>query len=233
MEYKERIQIFTLIPKIMGEVGAIGKTRDNKDQGYKFRGVDEFLNELHPIMAKHGVFDVTEVLERQSEDRVSRSGSTMIRVSMRVRHRFFAPDASYVDVVTWGEGIDSSDKATNKAMTASAKYALIYLFMVPTRDMDDGDAVTPEAGAKQTEQPVPVSAITPKQAGLLHSRFRESLPEENRQSADDILHDWLETNGILDEHGKPTALAIRKADFERVGREAIAYAKSLTAEVKQ
>jgi hypothetical protein len=64
---------------------------------------------------------------------------------MTVRFRFMASDGSYVDVVTIGEGADSGDKASNKAMTAAQKYALTLTFTVPFEDQEDGDRTSPEA----------------------------------------------------------------------------------------
>ena len=43
--------------------------------------------------------------------------------------------------------MDSGDKATNKAMAAAFKYALFQTFCIPTEEMKDADAETPEASA--------------------------------------------------------------------------------------
>lgn len=242
-------QIFQLIPKVMEAIGAIGKDRKNDAQGYKFRGIEDFYNAAHPALVKHGVFCCPQVLECESQDRVNpTNGKSSIRVTMKVLHKFYGPDGSSVDVVTCGEGVDSSDKATNKAMSAAMKYALIELFSVPTQDVEDADRHDPEVGARPTavartvedipiqpkggdqrELPPAEDRITADQARKLHMRFRESLPTDMQPKADTILYDWLGQRLYVDEAGNPSALAIRKEDFASIGKAAVQFAKELAA----
>jgi len=138
-------KIFELIPKIMEEIGAIGKTQTNAFQKYKFRGIDDVLNRIHPVFAKHGVFVCPNVLnaehrEVESKDKIS------FHATLRVAFRFYACDGSFIEAVTEGEGLDSSDKASNKAMSAALKYAVIQTFFVPTDDIEDSDRDSPQAG---------------------------------------------------------------------------------------
>src|SRR5690606_11320769 len=58
------------------------------------------------------------------------------------------------------EGLDSGDKATNKALSAALKYALIQTFSIPTEDMAEGDAESPEKGVSIRSQ---VSASSSKE----------------------------------------------------------------------
>lgn len=239
--------IYELIPKVMAEIGAVGKDRKNEQQGYKFRGIEDFYNAAHPALVKHGVFCCPQVMQCESQDRINpTNGKASIRVTLKVSHKFYGPDGSFVDVVTCGEGIDSSDKATNKAMSAAMKYALIELFSVPTQDVEDADRDDPQAGAKPVNvkrieediplQPTngkervtadPASLITQDQAKKLHMRFRDSLREELKSNADALLHDWLGVKLYLDAHGNPSALAISQAEFANVGKSAVAHAKEL------
>lgn len=241
-------QIYQLIPKVMHEIGAVGKDRKNEQQGYKFRGIEDFYNAAHPALVKHGVFCCPQVLECDSQDRVNpTNGKASIRVTMKVSHKFYGPDGSFVEVITCGEGIDSSDKATNKAMSAAMKYALIELFSVPTQDVEDADRNDPEVGARpmnvaRIEEDIPISKngdkrelppaedrITQDQAKKLHMRFRESLPADMQPKADVLLYDWLGQKFYVDESGNPSALAIRKDEFANVGKAAVAFAKELAA----
>lgn len=249
-------QIYELIPRVMQEIGAVGKDRKNEQQGYKFRGIEDFYNAAHPALVKHGVFCCPQVLECESQDRLTtnKSGEQKfsIRVTMKVSHKFYGPDGSFVDVVTCGEGIDSSDKATNKAMSAAMKYALIELFSVPTQDVEDADRHDPEVGARplkvprieqdipigkkangngngseHTIMPDPADLITSEQAKKLHMRFRDSLREDLKPKADMLLYDWLGKKLYLDSTGNPSASAILASEFANVGKEAVAFAKEL------
>jgi hypothetical protein len=44
-----------------------------------------------------------------------------------------------IEVAGYGQGVDSQDKSAGKATTYALKYALLYLFMVPTGSIDDAD----------------------------------------------------------------------------------------------
>jgi hypothetical protein len=64
-----------------------------------------------------------------------------------MEYDFFAEDGSKVTVGPIpAEGLDSGDKATNKALSAALKYALIQTFSVPTEDMAEADLDSPEIG---------------------------------------------------------------------------------------
>lgn len=137
-------KIFTLIPKIMAEVGAIEKTRTNHQQGYAFRGIDDVYSALQLLLAKHGVFYTPKVINQVREERESVNKKLLIYTVLTVEFRFFADDGSSIEVVTVGEAMDSGDKSANKAMSAALKYAVIMLFCIPTREDNDTENQSPE-----------------------------------------------------------------------------------------
>lgn len=123
----------------------ISKERNNAQQGYKFRGIDDCLNALAPLMAKHGLVILPECLERTVTERESRNGGMLFYVVVRVKYTFFSTeDGSAVPAYVFGEAMDSADKATNKAMSAAYKYAVIQTFCIPTEGDNDADATTHE-----------------------------------------------------------------------------------------
>lgn len=123
----------------------ISKERNNAQQGYKFRGIDDCLNALAPLMAKHGLVVMPECLERTVTERESRNGGMLFYVVVRVKYTFFSTeDGSAVPAYVFGEAMDSADKATNKAMSAAYKYAVIQTFCIPTEGDNDADATTHE-----------------------------------------------------------------------------------------
>lgn len=143
--------IYKKMSDVMKEIGFIGKNQKNQAQGFKFRGIDDFVNALYPALTKHGVFmtpratsytqDLKDVLRGSGKPGVDK------HVSIMMEYDFFAEDGSKVTVgPVPAEGLDSGDKATNKALSAALKYALIQTFSVPTQDMAEGDLETPEIG---------------------------------------------------------------------------------------
>lgn len=136
----EKPLIFDAINKVMQEVGAIGKDSKNQQQGFKYRGIDAVMNALNPVMVKYGVFMVPTVLEQTREERTTGKGGLLIYSILKVRFRFYTKDGSYVETTVIGEGMDSGDKASNKAMSVALKYAAFQVFMIPTEElMDDPD----------------------------------------------------------------------------------------------
>lgn len=142
-------KIYTLIPKIMGDIGAIGKDQKNKMQNYKFRGIDDIYNAVQPSLITHGVFVVPEVLETTTKDRLSTKGGTLIYVMHKVRYTFYADDGSYFEAIVSGEAMDSGDKASNKAMSAAMKYALLQVFCIPTEGDNDTENNSPEVDGQK------------------------------------------------------------------------------------
>ena len=145
-------QIYSLIGEAMRKVGAIGKdstaTNGNGKQMYKFRGIDAVYNALNPVMADLGLFIVPEVLEQTREERKTVSGATLIYSILKVKFSMYAPDGSHVDGVVTGEGMDSGDKASNKALSVALKYFCFEVLMIPTEEMVDPDAEVHDVAPK-------------------------------------------------------------------------------------
>ena len=127
----------------------IGKDRENMQQGYKFRGIDDVYNALAPILSAEGLCILPDVLSREVIERTSAKGNALFYVTVRVAFHFVsAEDGSSHVVTTYGEAMDSADKATNKAMSAAYKYAAMQAFCIPTEGDNDADATTHEVTAR-------------------------------------------------------------------------------------
>ena len=144
MESKEIPQIYARIAAIMKATKAISKGRENKQQGFKFRGIDDVMNELHEVFAENGVFVLPEVMDFTTDQRPTRTGGMSFFVRAKIRFRYMATDGSSVETVNVGEAMDSGDKAFNKAMSIALKYSLLQMLLIPTEDAKDPDAETPE-----------------------------------------------------------------------------------------
>ena len=165
-------QIYVLIASVMKEIGAIGKTSTATNQSgkqmYKFRGIDAVYNTLNPLMSKYGLFIVPEVLDQTREERKTTSGGTLIYSILKVKFTMYAPDGSNVSGTLIGEGMDSGDKASNKAMSIAMKYFAFQTFMIPTEDMQDPDAevhdnIVPKQDAPATIKKASTVPMTPNE----------------------------------------------------------------------
>jgi hypothetical protein len=121
----------------------ISKSRKNTQQGYSFRGIDDIYNAVSALLANNGLCILPRVLSRDCVERQSAKGGALFYVTCEVEFDFVcAEDGSKHTVKTYGEAMDSADKATNKAMSAAYKYAVMQAFAIPTEGDNDADAHT-------------------------------------------------------------------------------------------
>lgn len=139
--------IYKSIIDVMKKINAIGKDSYNKTQNFKYRGIDDVMNELHGALSECGVFVVPEVLEENRSTGKSKSGGELYYTRLKIKFTFYAADGSYVNSVVIGEAMDSGDKASNKALSVGLKYAMLQVFCIPTEDEKDPDAQSPQPSA--------------------------------------------------------------------------------------
>jgi len=157
--------IYKKMSNVMKAVKAVSKDQKNESQGFKFRGIDQFVNALYPALTVEGVFMAPRCVNYTQElkDVTRGSGKAGVdkHVAIMMEYDFFAEDGSKVTVGPIpAEGLDSGDKATNKALSAALKYALIQTFSVPTEDMAEADKESPEIGTAKDKKSQPETKRT-------------------------------------------------------------------------
>lgn len=179
MEQRESKEILNGVQMIMEEIGAIGKNSWNKIQGFNFRGIDDVMNVLHPLLTKAHVIIVPTVLEVTREERKNSKGTNLIYSVARVRYTFMSTiDGSTIETEVIGEGMDSGDKSMNKAMSIGMKYACFQVLCIPTEEMVDPDAESFQVAPKKPEYPQEfVDACKTKAGGsTLGKLYKENRP---------------------------------------------------------
>ena len=142
--------IFQQIPKIMKDVWVVWKNKQNVQQNYKFRWIDDMYNALNSTMSENKVFITSEILDRIREERATKNWWLLIYTTLRMKFKFFAEDWSFVESITEWEAMDSWDKSTNKAMSVAYKYALMQIFCIPTEEEKDTESQTHEVASQTT-----------------------------------------------------------------------------------
>lgn len=140
-------QVYTAVANVMAEMAreGIAKGRRNQQQGYQFRGIDDVYNALAPVLAKNKLVITPRVKQRTCEERTTQRGGSLFYVTVEVEYELAsAEDGSTLIAQTYGEAMDSADKATNKAMSAAYKYLAMQQFCIPTEGDNDADATTPD-----------------------------------------------------------------------------------------
>lgn len=171
--------VYQLIAAVSGELAqhGISKARKNQAQGFNFRGIDDVYNALAPVMARHGLVILPRVTARNCEERAGRSGGSLFYVTVEVQFDFVSShDGSKHTVITYGEAMDSGDKATNKAMSAAYKYAAFQAFCIPTEGDNDADAHTHEVQRKpQPTAPRPAALASEAQIKKLWAAAKQAV----------------------------------------------------------
>lgn len=168
--------IYQSINAMMADIPAIGKDQRNAQQGFMYRGIDVVMNVLQPLLSKHGIFVVPEVLSHDREERATKNGGNLIYSVIHVKYTFYAQDGSSVTASVIGEGMDSADKSSNKAMSVAFKYACFQVFCIPTEEMKDPNEVTPPPSEPKPAAQKPAAQKSEKASAPESTEKKDSVP---------------------------------------------------------
>jgi hypothetical protein len=142
----KKLNIYERMSAITTEISAVAK---NLNVGfgkasYKAVGEADVLAAVKPIEAKHGVYSyplTREIIDSGIIENTKNDGSISKSQFLRLAttYRFVNTDdpQDYIDITTYGDGVDTQDKAPGKAMTYSDKYALLKAYKIITGDDPD------------------------------------------------------------------------------------------------
>jgi hypothetical protein len=172
--------IHVLQAMILDDLPPIPKGSWNEQQKFHFRGIDDTLIALNPLLARYGVRIVPhDVLEFHRETRTSGSGKALYGVSVTMRFRWYGPNGDYIDSIGIGEGTDSLDKATSKASQVAYKYMIFQALAISTA----------EAAMNETDRGPSQETIHPTLAALIERH--DALPEDLREKLRLQIHDKI------------------------------------------
>jgi hypothetical protein len=158
------MSVYKAIESVMADLSKIGISKDktNSQQGFKYRGVDDVMNELSALLPKHGLLILPRVTKYQCVERVSGSGKPLFYTVLDIEYDFISSEDGSKHIVgpMIGEAMDSGDKSANKAMAIAYKYVCFQAFCIPTEATADTDGEVH-------------NVLTPAQA--LGKRFVEAL----------------------------------------------------------
>ena len=152
------MHVYEAIAAITASLSKVGIAKGRKTQqgggaSFAFRGIDDVLNALSPLLAEHKLCIFPRVTNRASVERQTKSGGALFYTTVNAEFDFVsAVDGSKHTAATIGEAMDSGDKSTNKAMSIAYKYAVFLTFCVPIEGTPDADGEVYEiSGAKQLD----------------------------------------------------------------------------------
>jgi hypothetical protein len=154
MSETKNTSIYAKLGQVMKAIKAIDKKQKNQQQGFMFRGIDDFMNELHDLLAEAGIIIIPSEKEHIQEQYTTKNGTAQFRTRLHMSFTFASTDdGSSVTADGWGEAADSGDKGYNKCKSIALKYVLMQMFLVPTKDLADPEANTPEPVVVKAEDP--------------------------------------------------------------------------------
>lgn len=132
----------------------ISKNRNNSQQNYKFRGIDDVYNAISGLFAANKILPLPRYVDVYQTERESGSGKAIFVTRLNGYFKLMSlEDGSEVEIGPFpGEAMDSADKSTNKAMSASFKYALLQTFIIPTEADNDADATTHDVKSRTQQK---------------------------------------------------------------------------------
>ena len=143
--------VYAAINAIAGELAmrGISKTHTNEIDGYKYRSIDDVLDRLAPLLAKHRLCVLPRALERIVTERADEQNRLLLQVALRVSFTLTSiDDGSSHTIEAYGEALDGGDKATAKAMTAAYKSAMVQTFCIPVSGAEDPDRTSHKLTAR-------------------------------------------------------------------------------------
>lgn len=133
--------VYSKIATITGILAREGIAKTRRANFGNFRGIDDVYNALAPLLAEHRLSIMPRMVSREVVERKSSKGNALFYTTVEAEFDFISADNGSTHLVrTFGEAMDTGDKATNKAMSAAYKYAAFMTFCIPTEGDADSEA---------------------------------------------------------------------------------------------
>lgn len=207
-------EIYKAIGAVRAEMRSLQKNGvgPSTQGGYKFLSIDDILAEVKPLEDKHGIISWMEESKTEfyyNTGALATDGRTpRLSIQAHGEYKFTyasTKDGSTLSTVVPGEAIDSSDKATRKAVTQAQKIANITLYNIITGEQDPDS----EDGGKANEAPAKNSPL---------SKARASAPAAKKPTSHETIKaNYLDT-GKAELDDVKALVAKVKADAKGAGK---------------
>ena len=144
------LNIYEKLLNISNDLQTVAKNLEvsmGKNGKYKAVGEADVLRNVKPLELKHRVYSYPierEIIESGTLESTDYNGNVKKQLFERIKvtYRFVNIDKpeEFIDITSYGDGIDSGDKSVGKAMTYADKYALLKAYKIVTGDDPDQEA---------------------------------------------------------------------------------------------
>lgn len=161
------MNIYEKLASITAELNTVAKNLmvGEGKNSYKAVGEADVLAAVKPLEQKYKVYSYpfsrtvidSDIITTKKTWNGQESELSKLFLRIETVYRFVNtenPD-EYVDITTYGDGVDSNDKAPGKAMTYGDKYALLKAYKIITGDDPDKEASPEEAISRGKKMQAP------------------------------------------------------------------------------
>lgn len=177
----KEMNIYEKLSAITAEIGVVEKNLNVKvssNSSYKAVSERDVLDAVKPIEQKYRVYSYPanrkiidrDVLTKETEynGTITRTNTLFMRVETVYRFVNIDKPDEFIETTVYGDGLDTGDKASGKAMTYADKYALMKAYKLSTGDDPDKEA-SPEHGYEKKAEP----KATTKQIALVEDLYTD------------------------------------------------------------
>lgn len=181
----KEMNIYEKLSAITAEIGVVEKNLNVKvssNSSYKAVSERDVLDAVKPIEQKYRVYSYPanrkiidrDVLTKETEynGTITRTNTLFMRVETVYRFVNIDKPDEFIETTVYGDGLDTGDKASGKAMTYADKYALMKAYKLSTGDDPDKEA-SPEHGYEKKAEP----KATTKQIALVEDLYTDEEKE--------------------------------------------------------
>ena len=222
------MNIYEKLNEIINELGIVEKNLNvstGKGGSYKAVSEKDVLDAIKPIEYKYKIYSYPlnrEVIADEQLEKIStyngketKTISQFMRIKTTYRFVNIEKPEEFIDIVSYGDGIDTGDKAPGKAMTYSDKYALMKCYKVSTGDDPDKDASENYNNAQKRKE---------LNTGVSTMQNTKKLVTEN---IIDLFNKWVEKNKIdstmittiLEKYGFKTINEVDTESYKKIVNE--------------
>ena len=167
------MNIFQKMSAITEEINRVAKNLNvgTGQATYKAVGEADVLSAVKPIEIKYGVYSypvnrnvletnvLTTTTTKVFNGQETTTEKNQLFMRLETTYRFVNVDKpdEWIEVTTYGDGVDSQDKAPGKAMTYADKYALLKAYKIETGDDPDQNASETLKGVKSSSKRIPIT----------------------------------------------------------------------------
>lgn len=172
MEEIKSMNIYEKMSRVTSEIKKVNKNLDvgvGKNK-YKATGEADVLGAVKELEDKYRIYSYPlsrkivdrEILEnKKTYDDGTTIVNNQIFMRLEIMYRFVNIDnpQEYIDIPTYGDGVDTQDKAPGKAMTYGDKYALMKAYKIITGDDPDQNGSPETANIQKSKNKKEINII--------------------------------------------------------------------------